>query len=191
MATLEQLLTEGRSYKTYHPTEVPLETLNTLWTQTALAPTANNCGPLRVVFATTAEAIETLAQCAHGYNADRVKTAPAAAILAYDLAFYEQFPTLAPHIAQPAPQASWSIEQRATMALRNANLQAGFMILAARNLGLDCGPMGGFDETAIAEHFFTDPNWRFNFVILLGQGDPEALYPRAARLDFDTACRVV
>ena len=182
--------TEGRSHKKFNGQSVPRETLERLWELTALAPTANNSNPLRVVFAQTQDAMEALAASAHGYNLERVQSAGAAAILAYDLRFFDQFQTLAPHMQQPPAQASWPAERIERMALVNANLQAGFFILAARTLGLDCGPMGGFEADQIEAEFFDEPNWRFNFVVLLGKGDPDALYPRAPRLDFSTACRL-
>ena len=191
MQSLDQLIQTGRSFKTYFDEPVSEETLKTLWQLTALAPTANNCSPLRVVFATSEDAMARLSETAHGYNLERVQSAPAAAILAYDLNFYEHFTTLAPHLKQPPSQASWSTEQKEAMALKNANIQAGFFILAARHLGLDCGPMGGFEASDVERVFFDNPNWRFNFVVLLGRGNPESLYPRADRLPFETACRLV
>lgn len=191
MTELTHWITDGRSHKQFDDTPIPTALITQLWELTALAPTANNSCPLRVVFTQSKEAMATLAQAAHGYNADRVKSAPAAAILAYDLRFYTQFNILAPHMNQPPAHASWPPERVERMALMNANIQAGFFILAARSLGLDCGPMGGFDAEAIESHFFDDANWRFNFVVLLGKGQPEALYPRAPRLGFETACRLV
>ena len=191
MTELNHLITDGRSHKEFSHTPIPESLIHQLWELTALAPTANNSCPLRVVFAHSADAMEHLAKAAHGYNAERVKTAPAAAILAYDLKFYDQFKVLAPHMSQPPAHASWPPERVERMALMNANIQAGFFILTARSLGLDCGPMGGFEADAIASHFFDDPNWRFNFVVLLGAGQADALYPRAPRPSFDTACRIV
>jgi len=191
MPTLDSIFLEGRSHKRFGDEPVPEHLLRSLWERAALAPTANNCCPLRVVFVHSASEMEVLANMAHGYNVERVKTAPAAAILAYDLDYYRQFQHLAPHMQQPPAQAEWPTERLERVALMNANIQAGFLIAAARALGLDCGPMGGFEADQIESHFFTDPHWRFNFVVLLGQGDPEALRPRAPRLSFETGCRLV
>ncbi len=190
MTELNHLITDGRSHKEFSHTPIPESLIHQLWELTALAPTANNSCPLRVVFAHSADAMEHLAKAAHGYNADRVKTAPAAAILAYDLKFYDQFKVLAPHMSQPPAHASWPPERVERMALMNANIQAGFFILTARSLGLDCGPMGGLRRMPLHRIFgqtggLTSPS------CFWGAGQADALYPRAPRPSFDTACRIV
>lgn len=187
--TESQLFLDARSHKKFKTTPVATETLESIYALTKLAPTANNCCPLRIVFVTSDEGLNKLAETAHGYNKEKVETAQAAAILAYDLRFYDHFTTLAPHLKQPPAQAGWPSEQVEKMAITNANIQAGFFLVAARAHGLDCGPMAGFDGDVIASEFFTEASWRFNWVVLLGEGDPEALYPRGARLPFETACR--
>ena len=117
--------------------------------------------------------------------------APVTAIVAYDTRFFEDMSRLAPHrpelgagmAAQPEPA-------RERTAFQNGSLQGGYLILAARALGLDCGPMGGFDRSKVDEAFFPDGRWKSNFLINLGYGDPAPLRPRAPRLEFDEACRI-
>ena len=154
-----------------------------------MAPTANNACPLRIVFVTSVQGMASLAETALGFNKEKTESAAAAAILGYDIKYFEHFPLLAPHMPQPSAHSDWSLERRERFALQNANIQAGFFIAAARGLGLDCGPMAGFDAQEIESRFFDHPHWRYNFVVLLGTANPSTLKPRASRLDIKTACR--
>ena len=187
----ETIFTEARSHKKFDGRALSSDDMRAIYELTKLAPTANNSCPLRIVFVHTTESMERLASCALDFNQDKTKTAGSAAILAYDLDFYNQFHHLAPHMKQPVAHASWPIERIERYALANANLQAGFLIAAARALGFDCGPMGGFDVPAVESQFFSEKSWRFSCVVLLGYGDPSALHPRAPRLDFEDACRII
>ena len=187
----EDICTQARSYKMFHSDPVSLETLQELYEIARWAPTANNCCPLRVVFVTSEKGMHELHETAMEGNKAKVATAQAAAILAYDVHFYEQFPTLAPHVPNPAPQAGWTEEEKEKEAIKNAGIQAGFFMAAARGLGLDCGPMAGFYGDKIQQAFFTNSSWRYYFVILLGKGDKTALYPRGGRLSEKVACRFV
>ncbi len=189
--TDSQLFLDARSHKKFKDTPVSLDTLQSVYELTKMAPTANNCCPLRIVFVTSKGGLSTLAASAHGYNKEKVETAPAAAILAYDMRFYDHFAKLAPHLSQPPSQAQWPEDRIEKTAITSANIQAGFFLIAARAHGLDCGPMAGFDAEPIEQAFFDVPSWRFGWVVLLGEGDPDALYPRADRLAFETACKVV
>ena len=186
--TKESVCTEARSYKMFHPGSVSVETLQELYSIAKWAPTANNCCPLRVVFVTSQKGMQDLHDSAMEGNKAKVATAQAAAILAYDVHFYEQFPKLAPHVPNPAPQARWSEEEKEKEAIKNAGIQAGFFMAAARGLGLDCGPMAGFYADKIQESFFQNDSWRYYFVVLLGRGDANALYPRGERLSAEEAC---
>ena len=187
----ETIFTGARSHKKFDGKALSDEDMRAIYELTKLAPTANNSCPLRIVFVNTNESMEKLASCALDFNQDKTRTAGSAAILAYDLNFYSRFHYLAPHMKQPTAHASWPVERIERYALANANLQAGFLIAASRALGFDCGPMGGFDAPAVESEFFHETGWRFSCVILLGRGDPSALHPRAPRLEFEDACRVI
>jgi len=112
-------------------------------------------------------------------------------IIAYDTKFYDQYPKLAPHMPSPPNEASLPDAALERIALRNSSLQAGFVMVAARSLGLDCGPMSGFKNEIIDDLFYAGTNWRSNFIINLGHGNGESIRPRAARLEFDEACEIV
>ena len=187
----ETIFTEARSHKKFDGKALSSDDMRAIYELTKLAPTANNSCPLRIVFVNTTGSMERLASCALDFNQEKTRTAGSAAILAYDLDFYTRFHYLAPHMKQPVAHASWPIERIERYVLANANLQAGFLIAAARALGFDCGPMGGFDVPAVESQFFDEKSWRFSCVILLGHGDPSAIHPRAPRLDFDDACRII
>ena len=186
----ESIFTEARSHKKFDGHALSSDQLQSIYELAKFAPTANNSCPLRIVFVNTPDSMARLAECALDFNKEKTLTAGSAAILAFDLHFFEQFQTLAPHMKQPPSHAQWSEERLTHYALANSNMQAGFFIAAARALGFDCGPMGGFDTAAVEKHFFDNPTWRFNCVLLLGAGDHNALHPRAARLSFDEACRI-
>lgn len=189
MFNIDNLFTNARSHKKYSAEPVDKSQLEELYELTKMSPTANNACPLRIVFVTTVDGMTSLANLALGFNKEKTESAPAAAILAYDIDYHEHFPFLAPHMSEPSPHASWPLERRERFALQNANIQAGFFLIAARGLGLDCGPMAGFNATKVESQFFDQSNWRYNFVVLLGKADPGNLRPRAPRLAIETACR--
>ena len=186
----ESIFTEARSHKKFGGDQLSEKDIRGIYELAKLAPTANNSCPLRIVFVNTAEAMKQLAVCALGFNQEKTRTAGSAAILGYDLDFHTKFTTLAPHMKQPTAHLDWPVDRLERYALANANLQIGFLIAAARALGFDCGPMGGFDSKAVESHFFGDTRWKFNCVVLLGRGDDQALRPRAPRLAFEDACRI-
>jgi len=187
----ESLFTEARSHKQFDGKALSDDDLQAIYELSKFAPTANNSCPLRIVFVNTIESMQRLASCALDFNQDKTKTAGSAAILAYDLDFHHEFAYLAPHMKQPTAHASWPIDRIERYAIANANLQAGFFIVAARALGFDCGPMGGFAVNAVESKFFNGTRWKFNCVVLLGRGDHSALHPRAPRLAFEQACRII
>lgn len=186
----ESIFTNARSHKKFDGDQLSEKDIKAIYELAKLAPTANNSCPLRIVFVNTVESIERLAKCALDFNQEKTRTAGTAAILAYDLDFHTKFTTLAPHMKQPTAHSGWAADRLEKYALANANLQIGFLITAARALGFDCGPMGGFDSAAVESQFFGDTRWKFNCVVLLGRGDNSALHPRAPRLAFEDACRV-
>ncbi len=156
-------------------------------------PTSVNCQPQRIVFLTTTTAKERLKPALTPGNVDKTMAAPVVAILAFDLNFYEQLPAQFPH--NPAVKAWFEGEAKAkhaeTTAFRNATLQAGYFVLAARAVGLDCGPMSGFDNAKVDAEFFGGTSLRSNFLCGLGHGEPAKIFPRSPRLAFDHACKVV
>lgn len=189
--TTEQLFTEARSHNRFVDEPVPDVTLRAIYELMKWGPTTTNSTPARIVFVRSPEAKEKLLACMSPGNVEKTRSAPVVAILGMDLAFYEKLPRLS-----PANNArSWFVgkpdEFLHTTALRNSSLQGGYFILAARALGLDCGPMGGFDAAKVDAAFFAGTAVRSNFVVALGRGKPEALYPRGPRLDFDEACSLV
>ncbi|MAA80274.1 MAG: malonic semialdehyde reductase [Deltaproteobacteria bacterium] len=186
--TKEAIFTQARSYKIFLEGGVSKETFTELYEIAKWAPTANNSCPLRYVFVSSVEGMRLLHNAAMDGNKNKVESASAAVILAYDINFYEHFPTLAPHVKNPAPQASWQPEEREKEAIKNAGIQAGFFMAAARAMGLDCGPMAGFHADVIERDFFQKDSWKYYFVILLGQGDSTELYPRGKRLSLNDAC---
>ncbi|MBI3221892.1 MAG: malonic semialdehyde reductase [Nitrosomonadales bacterium] len=154
------------------------------------APTSANSCPARIVFVRGAAAKEKLLMAMAPGNVDKTRAAPVTAIVAYDLEFYEQLPRLFPH----ADARSWFAGNQpliATTAFRNGTLQGGYLILAARALGLDAGPMSGFDNEKVDEAFFAGTQIKSNFLVNLGYGDAGKLYPRNPRLTFAEAAQIL
>ena len=155
-----------------------------------MGPTSANSSPARFVFLTTEEAKERLIPALMPGNVEKTRSAPVTVIVAQDQEFYEQLPRLWPQV----DARSWFAGNAgliADTAARNSSLQGAYFMLAARALGLDCGPMSGFDAEKVNAEFFPDGKWRANFLVNLGFGDSETLHPRAPRLDFEEACCVL
>jgi len=189
---LALLFTSARTHYAWLPTPVGPDLLQRVFELARWAPTGSNAQSMRVVFVTSPEAKERLKPALFPANVEKMMTAPATAILAYDVAWYERLPELAPFRPGARDQiAALPAETRDHMGFQSANLQAGYMILAARALGLDCGPMGGFDKAKVDAAFFPDGAWRSILLLNLGHGDPAKVLPRMPRLEFATACRIV
>jgi 3-hydroxypropanoate dehydrogenase len=189
-AALDQLLREARTYSTFTDQPVSEDQVHQIWDLMKMGPTSANQLPARIVWCMSDESKTRLsAHCAEG-NKAKVLKAPVTAILAMDLDFHEQLPWLFPH----TDARSWftgDAAKRAESAFRNASLQGGYLILAARALGLDCGPMSGFDNAAVDADFFADePQWKSNFICSIGYGDRDSLFPRSPRPDFATFNRI-
>ncbi|MEW5863371.1 MAG: malonic semialdehyde reductase [Pseudomonadota bacterium] len=154
-------------------------------------PTTMNSQPARFVFVRSKEAKEKLRPALSPGNVDKTMAAPVTVIIAYDTRFYENLPRTFPN--NPSAKAAFEGKDAhiATTALRNGSLQGAYLIIAARALGLDCGPMSGFDNAKVDEAFFPDGRWKSNFLCNLGRGDPAKVFPRNPRLDFEEACRIV
>ncbi len=188
-SAIEHLFETPRSHNGWRDTSVPAETLQEIHRLASIGPTAFNAQPLRIAFITTPEGKARLLPCLRPGNVDKTMTAPVVAIVAYDAKFYELIPRLYHNPA--AGEVFINNEQAAvTAGFRNGTLQGAYLIMAARALGLDCGPMSGFDNAKVDAEFFPDCCWRSNFLCAMGEGDPAKLFPRLPRLAFDDACVV-
>ena len=187
--SLRQLFLDARTHMAWTDRPVDDATLRTLYDTLRWGPTAANCSPLRIVFVRSREAKEKLRPALSPGNADKTMAAPVTAILGHDLGFPDTLPKLFPH----ADARSWYAGNDPYIqetAFRNGALQGGYFILAARALGLDCGPMSGFDAEKVNAAFFAGTSVRANFLCNIGFGDASKLHPRGPRLSFDEACRV-
>ncbi|MBS0321535.1 MAG: malonic semialdehyde reductase [Proteobacteria bacterium] len=189
VAALEQLFLDARTYNRFTEREVDDATLHRMVDLMKWGPTAMNACPARFVFIKSAAAKARLGPALSPGNHDKTMAAPCVAIIAYDLEFYHRLPLLFPHVDGEALFANKPDDARA-VAFRSGTLQAAYFILAARALGLDCGPMGGFDNAQVDATFFAGSSWRSNILVNLGYGDPASLRPRNARLAFDQCARI-
>lgn len=189
-SALDQVFRSARTYNSYIDRPVDEATLKRLYELYKWGPTSTNQQPLRIVWCTTQDAKDRLAALCQAGNADKVRTAPVTAILGMEMNFVRFLRRLFP-IADASTWYGDDPRFLADSALRNSSLQAAYLIIAARMLGLDTNPLGGFDEEAINAAFFPDSTVRVNFLMTLGYGDPATLYPRGPRLDFEEANRLV
>lgn len=186
---LAQLFTEARTHNGFRPDPIPEATLRQLYDLLKWGPTSMNCQPARFVFITTPEGKEKLRPALSPGNLDKTMAAPATVIIATDTRFYDHLPVMFPAY-DAKPMFAGNAELAATTAFRNGTLQGAYLMLAARALGLDCGPMSGFDNAKLDAAFFPDGRCKSNFLCNLGIGDSAKLYPRGPRLSFDEACSV-
>lgn len=189
-AALRQLFTEARTHSHWSDRPVPDALLRQAYELARMAPTSANCQPLRIVFVRSPEAKERLRPALSAGNLEKTMKAPATAVVAYDLAFYENLDRL---FHDPGARGWFEGKPKhiETTAFRNGSLQGAYFLLAARALGLDCGPMSGFDAAKVDAAFFAGTSIRSNFLVNLGYGDRSRLHPRNPRLDFDEACRIL
>jgi 3-hydroxypropanoate dehydrogenase len=188
--TTEQLFTEARTQNGFLPEPIPEAKLRELYELMKWGPTSANTSPARIVFVTSAEAKEKLLAGMSAGNQDKTRAAPVTAIVGMDMEFYEQLPRLFPHVDARA----WFTGNQAMIdatAFRNSSLQGAYLIMAARSLGLDAGPMSGFDAAKVDEAFFAGTKVKTNFIVNLGKGEPSKVLPRLPRLTFEEACRIV
>lgn len=186
-AALDQIFLSARTHNYWQDRPVDPALLRRAYELARMAPTSANCQPMRVVFVASAEGKERLKPALSSGNLAKTLAAPVTAIVAYDLEFYEKLTRL---FHDPGAR-SWFAgkpEHVAATALRNGSLQGGYLILALRALGLDCGPMSGFQNALVDAAFFPDGKIKSNFLINIGYGDASRLHPRNPRLDFDEAC---
>jgi 3-hydroxypropanoate dehydrogenase len=181
---VDQLFREARTHSAWLPEPVPVELLRDVYALARLGPTSANGSPARFVFLTTPGAKARLKPVLSPGNVDKTMAAPVTVIIAWDSEFHEKLPRLFPQ----ADVRSYFVGNRPLIeenAFRNSSLQAAYFILAARALGLDCGPMSGFDADKLNAEFFPDGNWKVNLLCNLGYGDPNKLHPRNPRLNFE------
>jgi 3-hydroxypropanoate dehydrogenase len=202
---LDTLFRKARSHRTWQPRPVTDETLRDLYDLLKWGPTSANASPARFAFLRSAEAKERLRPALAPLNVDHTMAAPVTVIVAYDLKFYERLPNLFPHSPGMAALFQRNPELVESTARRNSSLQGAYMIMAARALGLDCGPMSGFDQAKVDEEFFAagkpcfgcdqeffpEGHVKTNFLCNLGYGDPSTLHPRLPRLPFNEACSIL
>jgi len=186
---LDQLFVEARTHNGFAPEAIPEATLRRLYNLMKWGPTSMNCQPARLVFVTSAKGKARLAPALSPANLDKTLAAPVTVIVAIDTRFYEHLPTMFPAY-DAKPTFAGNAELAASTAARNGTLQGAYLILAARALGLDTGPMSGFNAALLNDAFFPDGRWRANFLVNLGWGDPAGVRPRGPRLEFDEAVRI-
>ncbi len=188
--TQNQLFVEARTHHGFTSQPLPEGTLQALYNLTRWAPTAFNASPARFVFVQSAPAKEKLTQALSEGNIPQTLQAPLTVIVATDKKFYDHLPTLFPAFdARPLYANNPAIAERG--GLQNGSMQAAYLIMAARTLGLDCGPMTGFNPAKLDELFFPEGQWTSNILINIGYGDTQKLYPRGPRLSFEQACSIL
>lgn len=183
-AALDRLFRTARSYNGYTDTPVTTETLHAIWDLMKFGPTSANALPARLIWCTSDDAKARLAAHASANNKDKILAAPVTVIVGMDMAFHELLPELFPH----ADARSWFVGNDALIAataMRNSSMQGAYLIMAARALGLDTGPMSGFDAAALDADFFGGTTVRSNFIATLGYGDPASIFPRSPRPPFE------
>jgi len=188
-AALATLFTEARTHNVWQDKPVSDELCHKIYDLAKWGATSANCSPARIVFVKSAAEKDKLVACMAPGNQEKTKHAPVTAIIGMDMAFFEKLPQLFPH----ADAKSWFVGNQPMIdatAFRNSSLQGAYFMLAARALGLDCGPMSGFDADKINAAFFADSTVKVNFVCSIGYGDASKLFPRSPRLSFDEACRI-
>jgi 3-hydroxypropanoate dehydrogenase len=189
-AGLDLLFRNARTHNAYTDQPVSDRQLRELYDLLKMGPTSANCSPARFVFVRSPAAKEKLRPALSPGNLEKTMAAPVTVIIGHDLEFYEHLPRLFPHNAEARGWFAGKTAHAATTALRNGTLQGAYLILAARAIGLDCGPMSGFDHEKVDAAFFAGTAVRSNFLCNLGHGDPSKLFARSPRLDFDEACRI-
>ncbi len=187
----QRLFTDARTHAQWLPKPVPVALLRELYELAKHGPTSMNCQPMRLLFVQDAAERERLAGCVNAGNVQKVRSAPVVAVVGQEMAFPQTLATLFAHKTDAPAYYEGKPDVIASTALRNSSLQGGYLILAARLLGLDCGPLSGFRADAVDAAFWQGTTVRTNFLCCLGYGDAEKLKPRNPRLSFEEACRIL
>lgn len=188
---LDLIFRHARSFSTWTDQPVSEVTLQAVYDLMRWGPTSANCSPARLVFLASDEAKERIKPHLAPGNVEKVMTAPVTAIIASDSKFYDRIPELFPHNPDARNWFSGNEALAAETAFRNSTLQGGYFLIAARALGLDCGPLSGFEPDGVNAEFFPEGQIKVNFLCALGYGKPEDLFPRSPRLSFDDACEIL
>ena len=189
-AALAQLFTDARTHYGWDATPVAEADLRQLYDLVKMGPTSANGAPARFIFCHSVEAREKLAACVSVANQPKVKAAPVTVIIGFDPKFYDKLPELFPHV-DARPWFNWSSDFARETAFRNSSLQGAYLIMAARGLGWDTGPMSGFDKMAVDAAFWGETGIETNFICSLGKGNGEGLFPRLPRLSFEDAAQIL
>jgi 3-hydroxypropanoate dehydrogenase len=190
MIDTKVIFEDAHTHNGWQDTPVPDDLLRRVYDIAKMGPTSSNCCPMRVLFVKSAEGKARLRPTLNEGNVDKTMKAPVTAIIAYDSQFYDLLPRLYPQRDfRPVYANNPALAQET--AFRNGSMQGGYFIIAARALGLDCGPMSGFDNAKVDAEFFPDGRWKSNFLCNLGHGDPVQVRPRNPRLSFADACRIL
>jgi 3-hydroxypropanoate dehydrogenase len=187
---LALLFGEARSMNGWQDKAVSDDMLKSIYELTKMGPTSTNCCPARFKFIKSDEQKQLLKEALLPNNIDKVMTAPVIAIIGYDLDFSDNMAKLFPHM-DVAPMYKGNAEFNQATAFRNSSLQGAYFMMVSRALGLDCGPMSGFNNDLVDETFFKDTNIKSNFLCCIGYGDPSKIFMRLPRLDFDDACEIL
>ena len=190
-SALDILFRDARTYNSWEDTDVSEVLIRAVYDLMRWGPTSMNCSPARFVFVKSPEAKERLKPHLMGGNVEKTMSAPMTAIIANHMEFYEELPKLFPHNEGARDFFAGKDAYIADTAMRNGTLQAAYLMLAARSLGLDCGPMSGFSSDGVKEEFFPDENVEINMLCNIGYGTEEKLHPRLPRFDFDDICQIV
>ncbi|HOV96418.1 MAG TPA: malonic semialdehyde reductase [Thermomonas sp.] len=188
-AAHDQLFRTARTYNAFSG-DISDATLQQLYDLLKFGPTEANTTPARIVFVKSAEAKAKLGPALSEGNYNKTMAAPVVAIVGYDLRFFDKLPVLFPHTDAKSWFEHRDADNLAWVAMRSSSLQTAYLILAARSLGLDCGPMTGFDNAKVDAAFFAGTSIRSNILVNLGHGDPASIFPRSPRLSFDEACQI-
>ncbi len=185
------IFSNARTYNDWQRKGVSNKILNELYDLIKFGPTSANCSPSRIIFIKSPEAKERLKPFIIESNLEKTMTAPVTAIIAFDIDFHKHLPKLFPHDLDAQNWFNYSQEVAYTNAFRNSSIQGGYFIIAARMLGLDCGPMSGFDQNGLDKEFFPNSNIKSNFLCNIGYGDPTNIFKRSPRFEFDEVCEIL
>jgi 3-hydroxypropanoate dehydrogenase len=190
-ASLDQIFRTARTQNAWTDTPVSETLLRAVYDLMRFGPTSANCSPARIVFVTTPEGKARLLPHLSGNNSAKTAKAPAVAIIGHDMKFYDKIPQLFPHAPEAREWFANDAKVAEMTAFRNGTLQGAYFMIAARSLGLDCGPMSGFNNAGVDAEFFAGTDIKSNFLCSVGHGDPAAVFPRSPRLSFEEACQLV
>ena len=185
------IFSNARTYNDWQRKGVSNKILNELYDLMKFGPTSANCSPSRIIFIKSPEAKERLKPFIIESNLEKTMTAPVTAIIAFDIDFHTHLPKLFPHDLDAQNWFNYSQEVAYTNAFRNSSIQGGYFIIAARMLGLDCGPMSGFDQNGLDKEFFPNSSIKSNFLCNIGYGDPTNIFKRSPRFEFDEVCEIL